>query len=201
MGFEADRSNSHLFGRWILANFLGWLLGFVFIFLGLVFASLMGVERAQFYFGIAMGAGIGYAQVRAVGRQLSLGNWWGWASVVGMGAPFVVSDIVRAVWSGLPYLLSLSLSVACGGLLVGLLQRRLLRLHSTRSNWWVPASVAAWTLAAATVYFYGAVPGVSGSGTWSALINLAAILLGGPILGAVTGGTLLWMLRYRPAAL
>lgn len=60
---------------------------------------------------------------------------------------------------------------------------------------WVRANCAAgWTLAALTVQFYGPVPGVS-SGAWTALINLAAVLLGGVALGVVTGGSLVLIRR------
>jgi len=187
----------HVFRRWVFATSWGWLLGFAFLMLGAVAADLLlGAERAQFYLGLGMGAGTGYAQVR-VTRLLQIGNAWGWASVVGMAAPFVASDILRALWPGLPYMYSLWVSAACGGLLVGLLQRPMLRPPALRSNWWVPASMAGWMLAATTPLLYGTRPGV---GVGGALINVIAIPLGGLILGVVTGGTLVWLLRRAPHA-
>lgn len=196
MSSDVAKDTPRLFGRWLFATSWGWLLGFAFIMIGGIAADLlMGAERAQFFLGLGMGAGIGYAQVRVTARFLGITNLWGWASVVGMGAPFVVSDIVRGVWPGLSYLYSLWLSAACGGLLVGLLQRPMLRPHTPRANWWVPASMAGWMLAAATPLLYSTLPGVApGAGT--ALINVVAIPLGGVILGVVTGGTLVWILRH-----
>lgn len=188
----------HLFRRWVFATSWGWLLGFAFLMLGAVAADLLfGAERAQFYLGLGMGAGIGYAQVRVTTRLLQIGKAWGWASVVGMAAPFVASDLLRAAWPGLSYLYSLWLSATCGGLLVGLLQRPLLRPHAPSAYWWIPASMAGWMLAAATPFLYGTVPGL-GTGVGAALINVAAIPLGGVILGVVTGGTLVWLLRRAP---
>lgn len=94
---------------------------------------------------------------------------------------------------------ALWLSAAGGGLLVGLLQRPMLRPHSPRANWWVPASFAGWLLAAATPLLYGTVPGM-GPGFGTALLSVVAIPLGGVILGVVTGGTLYWLLPHaRPA--
>lgn len=200
MNSQATEPTPHLFGRWVFATSWGWLLGFVFIMIGGIAADLLlSAERAQFFLGLGMGAGIGYAQVRVTARFLRIGNAWGWASVVGMGAPFVASDILRTIWPGLSYMYTLWLSAACGGLLVGLLQRPMLRPHSPRANWWVLASLAGWMLAAATPLLYGTVPGV-GPGVGAALINVAAIPLGGVILGVVTGAILFWLLRHSPHA-
>jgi len=177
-----------LFRRWLWANFVGWLLGFVFLMIGAMsMAVLLGLENVQYYLGIGMGAGIGWAQTRAAVPLLGAPARWGWACVVGMGVPFVLSDVVRGVWGGLEYIPALYLNVAVGGLLVGLLQRPMLRAYGGRSGWWVPACVVGWVLAAATVPFFGF------SGGWRALIAVAAILAGGVILGAVTGGALVWM--------
>jgi len=195
MSSEAGESTSRLFARWVVATSWGWLLGFVFLMVGAIAADvLMGLERAQFFLGLGMGTGIGYAQVRVTRPFLRISSAWGWASVVGMGAPFVVSDVIRAIWPGVSYMYALWLSAAFGGLLVGLLQWPMLRPRAPRAIWWVPASTAGWMLAAATPLLYGTVPGLA-PGAGAALINVVAIPLGGVILGTVTGGTLVWLLR------
>ncbi len=102
MNFQMSEPTAHLFGRWVFATSWGWLLGFVFIMIGGIAADvLLSAERAQFFLGLGMGAGIGYAQVRVTARYLGIGNAWGWACVVGMAAPFVASDILRAFWPDL----------------------------------------------------------------------------------------------------
>lgn len=189
-----DQAERKFFTRWVRGTFGGWLLGFVFILLGAIAGDLLGMgeSESQFIVGVAMGAGVGYAQGR-VARQWFGATWrWTWASVIGMGVPFLASDFLGAVWGG--YSFSLPLVVVIGALLVGFLQREVLRSHSNRANWWVPACVAGWTLAAATA----AVSGVLASGPsaqWLVLLRVAVILLGGVVLGTVTGGTLVWMLR------
>lgn len=199
MKTDDGKNSRRLFWRWVFATFWGWLLGFAFMMLGAIAADiLIGAENAQFFLGLGMGAGIGYAQVRVTGPHLGISNVWGWACVVGMGAPFIASDIIRGLWPGLSYMYSIWFSAASGGVLVGLLQRRLLGALTRKANWWVPATMAGWMLAGVTPFFYGSVPGVA-SGAAAGVINLLAILVGGAILGAVTGGTLTWLLRTEHA--
>jgi hypothetical protein len=193
MSAKLDQEELRFFRRWTVATSAGWLLGFVFTLAGAILADIAGVEDAQFFVGIGMGTGIGYGQLRWAGPRFGATNRWVAASAVGMGTPFVASDVVHAVWSQWSF--SLPLSVALGGLLVGFLEGRLLRSHSRRANWWVPACIAGWTLAAATV-------GLSSlflPGGWLALFSLGTILLGGVVLAAVTGGALVWLLRSSPA--
>ena len=195
MSADHSQADRKFFTRWVRGTFAGWLLGFMFIVLGAVGADLIGTgeSESQFIVGIAMGAGVGYAQGRVV-RQWLGGTWrWTWASVIGMGVPFVASDFVSAVWSG--YSFSLPLVVVIGGLLVGLFQRRVLRSHCDRANWWVLACVAGWALAAGTAAVSGVLPSGPSAG-WLAILNVGVILLGGVVLGIVTGGALVWMLRH-----
>lgn len=182
------RSNAQrFFGPWVLATFCGWLLGVVVIVLLAGIGELVHVGD-QFSLGIGMGWSIGYAQWRGGRKWFGPSSEWMWASVVGMGTPFVLSDLVGA-WGHAPIPFLVGLNAALGGLLVGLWQRRMLRSHSARANWWVPACSAGWMLA-------GALPHAlirGGPGPhWS---NLVGIALGGVVLGVVTGGALVWVLR------
>lgn len=193
MSAKPDQGEWWFFRRWTLATSAGWLLGFVFSLVGAVLADIAGVEDAQFFVGIGMGTGIGYGQLRWAGPRFGATNRWVAASAVGMGVPFVASDVLHAIWSQWSF--SLPLSVVLGGLLVGLLQGQLLRTHSRRAHWWVPACIAGWTLAAATVGLSSMFP----PGGWLALFSLIAILCGGVVLAVLTGGALLWLLRSWPA--
>ncbi|MCP4584125.1 MAG: hypothetical protein GY839_21135 [candidate division Zixibacteria bacterium] len=143
---------------------------------------------SDFIIGIGMGAGVGYAQGR-IARQWLGTIWpWMWATVIGLGAPLLVEDLIAVAWSEFDSLHSLQLDIAICGLFVGLLQRYILRSHSNRANWWVPVSIAGWTLAAWTA-------SVTFTGEWDAILNLGMILMGGVVLGVVTGGALIWVLR------
>ena len=188
MSSEHIQADRHFFIRWVRATFAGYLLGFVLIILGGIAGDLIGMPESQFIVGVGMGAGVGFAQGRMARKWLGATRHWALASFIGLGVPFVMFDLVTAGLSGSYNLLALALDVAIAGLLVGLLQRRILRSHTDRANWWVPACVIGWTLAAWTA---SATP----AGGQDALLNLGMILSGGVVLGVVTGGALVWVLR------
>jgi hypothetical protein len=182
------RSNAQrFFGRWVLATFGGWLLGFVVIELLAGIGEMVHLGGNQCAVGIGMGWSIGCVQWRIARKWFGSSSEWMWSSVVGMGTPFVLSDLVGA-WGHAPELL-MGPNAAVGGLLVGLWQRRMLRSHSARANWWVPACIAGWMLAAALP---PALIGFRPGPHWS---NLVGIALGGVVLGVVTGGALVWVLQ------
>ncbi len=196
MKSEQNETERLGFAQWVRGTFWGWLLGFVLIIVLAMAWDMIG-GGAQFMIGIGMGAGVGFAQGRVARQWLNGTKRWVWASVIGMGVPFVVADLVKTV--GFEFLYSLPLSVAMGGLLVGWLQRRLLFSLSDRANWWVPACLAGWSFAAGTTVLSDSLRG-DAPGLWGALLYVALVLCGGVILGVVTGAALQWMLRRgRPA--
>ena len=177
-------SLSTLTARWILASFLGWSLGFALIFLCIALSGLVGLGDSQFPVGLGMGLGVGLLQRRVLAERLGSGAGWVGASAAGMVAPFLAHDIARLLSLAIPY--SLAGAVVVGGLCVGLLQWRVLRLDARRGAGWIMASLVGWTLGASTVVLNERVlpktPGIFG-----ALIYVAVILIGGMLLGATTG--------------
>lgn len=195
MSPEHSQTDRQFFTRWVRGTFVGWVLGFILIILAAITGDLIGTgeTESQFIVGIGMGAGVGYIQGRMARQWFGASNRWAWATVIGMGVPFIASDFIGAVWS--EYSFSLPLTVAIGGLLVGLLQRRILCSHSGRANWWVPACFAGWTLAAGTAALSGGFLDIFPRVWPVAILNLGVILFGGVVLGIVTGGALVWILR------
>jgi hypothetical protein len=195
MSQELSHTDRRLFPRWLRATFLGWLLGFLLILAGSVIGDLVELGGGQFIVGIGMGAGVGYTQGRTLGQLGVAGKQWMWASAVGLGIPFIISDIIYAFWRAFSFSLAVLLAnVVLAGLLVGLLQYRLLSSKSDKAIWWIPTCIAGWTLVAAGI---GVVIGASAAipGRWlEALVNITIILSGGVVLGAVTGGSLVWIL-------
>ena len=191
----------HFYRRWVLASFGGWLLGIVVILLLAAVLEAVGIQ-GQSVLGIGMGMCVGYAQLRVGLKHFGATSRWMWASGVGMGAPFVLSDVLGALgmqWHGAE-LLVLPLHAAFGGLLTGVWQRRALPSGSPLVGYrWVAASTGGWVLAVAT-FILMAVPGHPNSAL-DAWRNVGSLALGGLVLGLVTGGALVRMLPSpSPAA-
>ena len=186
MSTEAVSSEPTAFHRWVRATTLGWLLGFVLVVvLSIAWDQIGG--GAQFIVGVGMGAGVGIMQARVVGEWVKPTRRWIWATTAGMGLPFLLWDIGVAV--GLRAFFSLPLCVVAGSLLVGVLQSVLLRLRLNRTAWWIPASLVGWGVPASGIAM-GDSGLLSGPG---ALVSVGAMVLGGAVLGAVTGKALLWL--------
>ncbi len=187
MNRTGEAIGAGLFSHWLRASALGWLLG-IGLVLGLALLwDLFGGE-AQFMVGLGMGTGVGYLQARVLRNWIrSWGRWWV-ATVIGMGAPFVLHDFLRLSSVQIPA--SLPLLVVAGGLLTGLIQQNLLWPLSCRANWWWVASQVGWALPAGMIAL-----GDSGLlGPWGAFMSLTAIFFGGGILGAVTGRVMVWII-------
>lgn len=177
---------AHALRRWLRATWLGWLLGVPTIAALAMVGEALGVGGAQFFVGAGMGLAVGLLQARALGRVLPRRRGWILASALGLGLPFAIGDLARLLDHALPY--SLPVNVALGGLLVGILQARLLLPHLARAPLWIPTSALAWLAAAGTTAAADALftarplPGVAG-----ALAYLGLIASGGLVLGLIGG--------------
>jgi len=173
-----------LLGSWIRATWIGWLLGIPCVVVLALLGEAVGVGGVQVFVGAGMGLGVGLLQARVARELLGSGGPWVWSSVVGLAAPFLLTDV--AGWLGweLPY--SLPLAVAVGGLSAGIGQAVLLRGRVRRSSAWVLTSVLGWTLAAAPVHAADVLARLFG-GVLGAAVFLACVAVGGLVLGVVTG--------------
>jgi hypothetical protein len=124
--------------------------------------------------------------------------WAGWvlASTVGLAVSFILCGSAASGILGMeiPFALSWPAGVLVyvvaslvGGLLIGVLQHLMLRRHTGRSVWWIPASAVGW--------------GLSGTG-WAIAAGpdgllplLLAPTAAGVMLGLVTGRALYWIWR------
>jgi len=179
-------------GRWVYLTFLGWALGFLLMLLLIGVFGMIGLGETQVPIGLGMGAGVGLLQGRLIRERLGTGRSWLYACAAGLTAPFLVRDLAKLADIDLPY--TLAGSVIVGGFMVGLLQWRVLRPLVSGAGIWIPASIVGWTLAASTVVLNDRVipktPGLVG-----ALIYVGVILVGGVMLGALTGVVLQRLLR------
>ena len=133
------------------------------------------------------------AQWLVLRRHISRAGWWVLATILGMavgGAVGMATGVSRNV--------ALAWAVGDGsevvrtgatlGAAVGVAQWLVLRQHFAQAGWWIPASIAGWTV--------GAVAGLSFVGDCAEFGRcFAGWVANGALTGAVTGLMLLWMSR------
>ena len=173
---------------WVLASTVGMFVGFTMGFLTAALTyDVLGDRLAFSFFGIVLGIAVGVLQWLVLRRRVSRAGWWVLASAAGG------YGIILAGFEGLSEslsfgaLLSYTGVVALGGAVTGTLQWLVLRGQVSRAGWWVLASTVGWGLVGAVL---GAFPW--GVGDTDALV---ALVVTGAVLGAVTGGALVWLLR------
>jgi hypothetical protein len=97
-------------------------------------------------------------------------------------------------------LLIYSLAFAMGlvlGLVLALPQWLVLRRHTGRAGWWIPANALAWALGMVVVFLgAGSVPDTVTSFRQLLIIPLS-LAAAGAVVGAVHGTALVWLLRQR----
>ena len=140
-------SDRTVFRRWVIATWLGWVLGIPIIVALALTGEAVGIGGAQVIVGVGMGTGIGLTQGRAMRRLLEKSTPWFWSCAVGLGVPFLAVDIAKALGRPLDYWLGAC--VALGGLIVGVWQASILRSSRQGTAWWVVGSVVGWSLAGA----------------------------------------------------
>ena len=183
MQSEHNNIGWRVWGRWVLATAIGWSVGIVTAFIAAhLIAPIVYIaipHETNLVLGLCLGAAVGYMQRRFAQNPITASGRWVLSTSVGMGIPYVVLVIANEFWGGIPGL-SLVLIAAVGGLITGLLQLRNVRRHSRRSGWWVLANIVGWGLG------------------WLAMSSAVGLLFGGVLLGMVTGGATIWLLRGLP---
>jgi hypothetical protein len=187
---QSPPREKRFFTRWVVASSAGWVCGVIVV---LVLAELQDLFHVGngVYIGVGMGWSIGFAQWRIARKWFGATSQWMWASTFGVTVPFLLADLVGTQWNRDRWYLIPALAAAAG-LLAGLLQRSSLRSHSGKTNWWVAASGAAWMCPALLIQLI-IVP-YRPRTPLETVRNTGSILLGGVVLGVVTGSALVWLL-------
>lgn len=207
MRIENSGIGPNFWWRWISACLIGWFLGFFFGFV--IAGSLESVMAsgplqstlAYLVLGIFIGTGVGLMQWRLVRQRLSGIGLWVVASAAGMGMAgglgygaavlifgySVELDELGTVTGALGW----AVIAACGGVIAGLLQRRVLTRHGVEAGRWVLVSGLGWALSFAACGIISAVlfriepiTPVLGS-----VAFFVCLISGGAVLGAVTATT------------
>jgi len=180
-----------LFVSWIRNTWFGWLLGIPIIIAFALIGEAVHIGGAQVLVGAGMGTGIGLMQGRVIRRILHKSALWTGSCIIGLGTPFLLTDISKVVGWNLPY--SLPLAIVLGGLIVGSWQALILGAQLRKTGWWIVASALGWTLAAGTAAIADSSRARAIRGIWGALAYLGIVAAGGLILGIVTGLCLAWL--------
>jgi len=137
--------------------------------------------------GIVIGLGTGFLQMKLLQKQFNISKNWITSMVVGFalaeiiaGIVLMQSDVVRGkltiinTTNHFPE----ALIFALAGLLIGLFQWSLLRKYYTRSIFWILSSMIGWSICI-LITFYSQI----------------AFIIGTTFYGALTGFTLVWVLK------
>jgi len=174
---------------WVLLTTVGWFLGHIIAFILVQIidevvsgSSVLGIILKHFMFGACLGSMVGLMQWLYLREHVSRAGWWVLASTAGLAV--VVGGFGFAEdsnWTGADGMFEfaevLDWDLALGGAVTGILQWLVLRGQVSRAGWWVLASTVGW--------------GLSMVGN----LSEAPCLVGGVVLGAVTGVALVWLLR------
>jgi len=198
---------------WILASAVGWdltsflVLAVVLPALGVSIRGETVTERTEFLvtgqwivpgiiLGILFGVMVGVLQWLVLRRHISRAYWWIAATVAGLtiGTPLGIVALSPVFTgpigvSGLSWLYFVPRAAIVAGVVVGLLQRLVLRRHVNGTWWWLLPSALTWPVP--LVYFLE-------SGDISLVAGSAGYLAGlGLVLGTISGVTLFLISRKR----
>ena len=192
--------------KWILFTSLGWIIGFI---LALLIAEPLGkIELDFFGLGLGIATGIGLMQWLALREYTTINSKWLWLTSAGMGGTFLMFDILIVIlkalgfkykMDGAPAMIAITLSIAVGSYVTGLLQNKfLIKNNYINTNGWILYSFLAWTTCSLfiSVYFI-CMDNVFHIAFTSAgkIMNIFAFLLIRPILGFISGKKILTVLN------
>ncbi len=206
MTVERNRIGRSFWLRWVLVCIVGWFLGIfigsylfnIIIYIEIFRRNALGFILANSIGGAALGSVVGLMQWLILRRRFSWAGWWIFASTVGFafaggggtGAKLAAIGGYREMgyWSGL--IVEWAIIMVLGGAVTGILQWLILRSQASRAGWWVLAS----TVGCGSMVLWEACFGCKFWGE-GILPFLLLSVWSGAVLGMVTGGALVWLLR------
>jgi len=169
--------------RWVLATTVGWVVGFAICEAFEAFLGPFTVVE-----GAVIGISVGIGQWLVLKGRINRAGWWILASIIG----FAVGKAVGDAFAHVSGAVGMGLTGAAIGASVGIAQWFVLRRHVVRAEWWVLASVLAWAVGG------GIIRGEEAGG-WPTETAYVIGAAGAAVAGAMTGASLVWLLRLRRA--
>jgi len=185
---ESKQLGNKFLRKWILANSIGWLVGFIGAFpLSYGVVNKFYHEETNLILGLCIGAGVGYAQWFVLKRKFKISSSWGHICAICMGIPFIIEVILNESGYKIDYfqgnyefLGGLIFGIVVGSV-IGILQMRFLKPYFKKAPWWIVASSVGW--------------GICWFASSFEFPLFLSILLGGVLLGLITGYSIIWMSR------
>lgn len=177
-------------GLWIGITFVGWFLGVaVLLLISGVVEVLLPTIGLQFQLGMGIGIGMGLIQYFVLRKRMGIGFEWFWASLIGIGLPFIVFDILHLSmgWKITPnYTMFVGGSIS--GLLSGLFYYRILQKHQyQKAHLFFISNFLGWISSVVSLKLIDYTNYANNHGPFVFFINLFLILFGGFALGTFNG--------------
>jgi hypothetical protein len=187
--------NQLTLNKWILYSSGGWLIGVLLVI-------LLGTFLDNAAVGIGMGAGVGIAQWIALKQHASMKAKWFLFSIVGLGIPFLLFSLASGTILLIKPETYIPIATLLGALLAGWLQYRFIlkQTYEDAANW-ILMNCLGWT-AAAVITFVGYLFISYLPRAVSLPLAFILLVIGGPILGLISGPTILPILkRTKPGSI
>jgi hypothetical protein len=208
MSVSTKKEKVQFWWKWTLINALALILGYIIsVFVVLLINEIIFDNTVdewgspfeqtvvQIALGIVIGFSIGITQWRLLRKVFNVSSFWLYSVVIGFTILELIAgiilwklDINRGELNFIEFnALAHALILAITGLIIGIIQMPLLKKQYAGSVYWVVASTLAWgisILITAIDQDFG-------------LALLITFILGAILYGAITGATLMWILKPK----
>jgi hypothetical protein len=190
--------------KWTLLTWAGWAAGIALIIgLGTLNEAAGISPEGQSVVGIGMGAGVGFMQWLALRKHVRSSHRWIWFSILGFSIAYILCDVIL-YFAGFHPDYFIILGTAAGALITGWLQYKyILRDISPFAKSWIAYCFLAWMLAhLLTMGAFLSNFRINDYIPRFLAITLAFIfiLIGGPLLGFISGRRIVFILNRRTDA-
>jgi len=208
MSVSTNKEKVQFWWKWTLINALVLILGYIIsVFVVLLINEIIFENTVdewgspfeqtvvQIALGIVIGFSIGITQWRLLRKVFNVSSFWLYSVVIGFTILELIAgiilwklDINRGELNFIEFnALAHALILAITGLIIGIIQMPLLKKQYAGSVYWVIASTLAWGISIL----------ITAIDQDSELALLITFIIGAILYGAITGATLMWILKPK----